>query len=69
MLAALADLRSDLGRQLILASAIAGVLEPLVLLETDDHGRGRAVVGEDGFLPGLIVLVARSLVDVVVADG
>src|SRR6516162_1746971 len=50
VLAALTYLGGDLRRQLVVTGVIAGVLEPLVFLETDDHGGGSAVVGEDGFL-------------------
>jgi len=50
VLAGLADLGSELGGQPVVAVAVAGVPEPLVFLEADDHGRRGAVVGEDGFL-------------------
>src|SRR5258708_310849 len=51
MLAALADLGCDLGRELVVAASVAGVLEPLVLLEADDHRRRSPVVSQDRFLP------------------
>ena len=50
MLAALTYLGGDLRWQLVVAGVIAGVLEPLVFLEANNHGGGGAVVGEDGLL-------------------
>ena len=50
VLAALTYLGGDLRWQLVVAGVIAGVLEPLVFLEANNHGGGGAVVGEDGLL-------------------